>query len=405
MAPPTQATLRPTPLKIGKHEGKTRTAAVAASSNTFVSGLETAFAASWERVGTNVTATLLLTGLSFLLETSYAVGPPSHSFYFLSPHALAALPFLINDFRVLRRVSIEPGETGPQWVAKVIVLWLVHLVVVAGEAWLLTWAVNVALSLCMGGAATVFSIFFTGSSAAAAAPFRGSLLARLQEFFAAVLASAQPSPTGLYFLPIFAPSAIIHAHKNRDEPYNALQALAMHHWFDVPMVVAGYICRELLGVRLFCHFATILDADIVQGSMPFPSDAATLAAPPFNVVAVVNMCREWPGPQTAYERVGITQLRLPHQDTLAPKYAALMRGCAFIRQQLDLNPGKRVYVHCKGGIARASTMTLSHYIVNRKCTNAEAKIEEMKAMRPMVMRSVTKYGAIRRLMAERAGKY
>lgn len=111
------------------------------------------------------------------------------------------------------------------------------------------------------------------------------------------------------------------------------------------------------------------------------------------------MCREWPGPVAEYDRFGIVQLHLPHQDTLAPEYDALLRGCEFIREQRRTRPDKRVYVHCKGGIARASTMSLAHYVVNHGADPA-ARIEEMKAVRPMVMRGIVAYPALRRLAAE-----
>ena len=48
--------------------------------------------------------------------------------------------------------------------------------------------------------------------------------------------------------------------------------------------------------------------------------------------------------------------------------------------------GKRIYVHCKGGIARASTMSLAHYIINRGEDPHEA-VDKLKAKRSVVLRS------------------
>ena len=145
------------------------------------------------------------------------------------------------------------------------------------------------------------------------------------------------------------------------------------------------------------------DAVAAQGSLPFPSDVATLAAPPYNVGAVVNMCQEWPGPAEAYARHGIAQLRLPCVDTCAPPVDKLRAGAAFIAAQRAAHPGKRVYVHCKGGIARASTMSLAHCVVNRG-EDPHAAVERLKARRPIVLRAVAEYPAIVELAAEQREK-
>jgi protein-tyrosine phosphatase len=50
------------------------------------------------------------------------------------------------------------------------------------------------------------------------------------------------------------------------------------------------------------------------------------------------------------------------------------------------NPGKRVFVHCKGGIARASTMTLAHAILNRG-EDPHVAIKEMQRNRHVLWAS------------------
>ncbi|KAJ1456929.1 protein-tyrosine phosphatase-like protein [Pelagophyceae sp. CCMP2097] len=131
------------------------------------------------------------------------------------------------------------------------------------------------------------------------------------------------------------------------------------------------------------------------------ADAAILAAEPYNVCAVVNMCAEWPGPQKAYAKLGIVQCRLPFQDTSAPSAEALRRGAAFVRAQLEAQPGKRVFIHCKGGIARASAMSLAHYVLNRG-HDVDDAIEEIKRKRPIVMRDAAKYASVLELTRDAA---
>lgn len=57
----------------------------------------------------------------------------------------------------------------------------------------------------------------------------------------------------------------------------------------------------------------------------------------------------------------------------------------------------------KGGIARASTMTLSHYMRNEK-KRAVDVLTAMKAKRPIVMLGVLHYPAIVQLERERMKK-
>ena len=110
------------------------------------------------------------------------------------------------------------------------------------------------------------------------------------------------------------------------------------------------------------------------------------------------MCREWPGPRAAYEREGIVQCWLPTQDTTVPTVEALREGARFIAAQRAARPDRRVFVHCKGGIGRASTMTLAHYMLNR-AEEPAAAMARMKAARPIV-RDVRDYHSIVQLGAE-----
>lgn len=201
--------------------------------------------------------------------------------------------------------------------------------------------------------------------------------------------------TAYHALAVYAPLVVIAFKTDRDVPYRAATVALLRVLFDAPLVVCARLLRAV-GVRLFTPFASVVDDDVVQGTLPFAADVPVLAAPPYDVCAVVNLCAEWPGPTAAYAAAGITQLRLPHQDTTAPTEASLRAGAAFIRDQLAAHPGKRVYVHCKGGIARATSMSLAHYILNRNETAANA-VDKLKKRRHVVMRNAAKYAAVRAL--------
>ena len=131
--------------------------------------------------------------------------------------------------------------------------------------------------------------------------------------------------------------------------------------------------------------------------MPMPSDIAVLAAPPFNVGAVVNMCVEYAGPTAEYAKLGLPQCRLPTQDTCMPRAADLREGADFIAAQRAAHPEKRVLVHCKGGMGRAATMALAHYILNRGRDKDDA-LEMLKTQRSCVAKTIGTYPCIAELV-------
>jgi len=271
--------------------------------------------------------------------------------YMDAPQPAPLMPFWLLTTRI---IHTQKGESKLTYLLKIAVLNAVWQTITVGSSWAI---LKAALKL-------PFTPYHCIS------PFLVALTLQMQT-------ARHGAPYPFYFTPI------------------------IRYWFDVPLVVVGYILREAFGVRLFCPFASVIDDELVQGSMPFPSDVATMAAEPYNVGAVVNMCREWPGPKLQYAEHGIVQLHLPHQDTTSPTYDPLMAGCKFMKEFLadPKNRGKRIYVHCKGGIARASTMTLSHYLVNKRMDVDEA-LDLMVAKRHVVMRKVGKYPVILRILRE-----
>eukprot|EP00592_Proboscia_alata_P021174 CAMPEP_0194406726 /NCGR_PEP_ID=MMETSP0176-20130528/4830_1 /TAXON_ID=216777 /ORGANISM="Proboscia alata, Strain PI-D3" /LENGTH=342 /DNA_ID=CAMNT_0039206017 /DNA_START=46 /DNA_END=1071 /DNA_ORIENTATION=- len=208
--------------------------------------------------------------------------------------------------------------------------------------------------------------------------------------------------TAYHALAFYLPMYTISLHDRRYQ-YGPFGTFVVQTFFDMPLMIAGYVCREFFDVRLLAPFCNILDDTIVQGSLPFPSDIATLAAEPYNVGLIVNMCREYLGATVQMKKHNIVQCHLPHQDTTAPSYESLVRGCACIQQFKKDHPTKRVYIHCKGGIARASTMTLAHYVCNEDQDPLVA-VQTMNAKRPVVFTGVRDFPAILKLNDERLEK-
>eukprot|EP00548_Thalassiothrix_antarctica_P009938 CAMPEP_0194155944 /NCGR_PEP_ID=MMETSP0152-20130528/66547_1 /TAXON_ID=1049557 /ORGANISM="Thalassiothrix antarctica, Strain L6-D1" /LENGTH=200 /DNA_ID=CAMNT_0038863243 /DNA_START=7 /DNA_END=606 /DNA_ORIENTATION=- len=197
---------------------------------------------------------------------------------------------------------------------------------------------------------------------------------------------------GWHALSLYLPSYVISSH-DRSKQYGVFGSFILRHFFDIPLLWAAFVCREVFGLRMLSPFCNILDETIVQGSLPFPSDIKTLAEEPYNVGLIINMCDEYNGAVKEMTKYGIVQCRLPHQDTTAPSYESVMKGCKAIKEFRRKSKNKRVYIHCKGGIARASTMTLAHYIWNEN-KDPDAAIKEMKSKRHVVMVTVQTYPAI-----------
>lgn len=53
--------------------------------------------------------------------------------------------------------------------------------------------------------------------------------------------------------------------ESRNTYYGPVGFVAMRFLFDTPLIISGMLLREVVGLRLFTPFASILDDDIVQG--------------------------------------------------------------------------------------------------------------------------------------------
>ncbi len=112
-----------------------------------------------------------------------------------------------------------------------------------------------------------------------------------------------------------------------------------------------------------------VDDHILLGAMPLRSDVPRLAAE--GVTAVVNMCKEYPGPVDLYKKHGIEQLWLPTVDFNPPSLADVEKGVDFIQRTIDA--GGQVYIHCKAGRARSATVLLCFLVKHRHMTPDQAQ--------------------------------
>lgn len=113
-----------------------------------------------------------------------------------------------------------------------------------------------------------------------------------------------------------------------------------------------------------------IDDHILLGAMPMRSDVARLATE--GVTAVVNMCKEYPGPLDLYEKYGIEQLWLPTVDFNPPSLADVEKGVQFIHQKIA--SGGSIYIHCKAGRARSATVLLCYMVKYQDLSPSEGKL-------------------------------
>lgn len=143
-----------------------------------------------------------------------------------------------------------------------------------------------------------------------------------------------------------------------------------------PTLGWNYALARIFRFRRWWDF---VDPQLIVGARPFRRDALRLHS--IGVRAVLNTCEEYLGPVGEYERLGITQLRVPTTDFIHPTLADVQAGVTFIQQHIE--QGNVVYVHCKAGRARSATIALCWLVKHRGQTPAEAQ-QQLLAARPHI---------------------
>jgi atypical dual specificity phosphatase len=113
-------------------------------------------------------------------------------------------------------------------------------------------------------------------------------------------------------------------------------------WPTMPITVA----------RRIGEWTSVIDETVIMGGAPFGFASYPEQLYDENVRGVINMCEEYAGPQSAYDELQMTQLRLPTTDHFIPTVMDLERAVRFIHKNQLL--GNRVYVHCRAGHGRSA---------------------------------------------------
>jgi len=242
---------------------------------------------------------------------------------------------------------------------------------------------------------------------------------------------------GRYFvLLIYLPILGVVFYKQPHEKADPLFLLLESVFWDFPLICWMRLISALGGRALKPFYSQITDKMAV-GSMPLETDAKYLHNKQ-NIGLVVNMCREYAGPLSEYEQLGIRQIHLPTPDVCEPQYESVLKGVREIILFLDEkeknkipkkqedeggwemvgSKGKpdgttptddtsasqsnertientevikrnKVFIHCKAGRGRAATVALCYLI-------ATSEMQPKDAMRLIKQhRSVVEPGILR----------
>ncbi len=136
----------------------------------------------------------------------------------------------------------------------------------------------------------------------------------------------------------------------------------------IPTLLWNLFLGRLLKIR---RWWDELDGEpIILGALPFSRDVTHLLE--VGVTGVINMCIEYPGPKTTYEKYGVQQLWLPTVDFTPPRLEDIHRAIDFIDKHVA--SGGKVYVHCKAGRGRSATVVLCWLMHRRGLTPEQAAI-------------------------------
>jgi atypical dual specificity phosphatase len=167
--------------------------------------------------------------------------------------------------------------------------------------------------------------------------------------------------------------------------------------FLARLIFLPTLCWNLLLARLSPRrrWWDRIDEHVILGAMPFARHVPKLHAE--GVRAVINMCDEYGGPIAEYERLGITQLRIPTVDFNPPELSKVRDGVEFIRQQAAA--GNDVYVHCKAGRARSAAVVVCWLMAEKGLTPRQA-LESVQKKRPHVKRDLDRQAVVKEFAAQ-----
>jgi len=126
-----------------------------------------------------------------------------------------------------------------------------------------------------------------------------------------------------------------------------------------------------------------IDKYLILGALPWHSTIPLLYKE--GVRGVVNTCEEYEGPTSTYNQYSIKQLHIGITDFTSPTSQQIDQAIAFIEKYVDR--GESVYLHCKAGKGRSTTIAVC-YLMKAHNISAQQALKMIIQCRPQVSKYV-----------------
>ncbi len=133
-----------------------------------------------------------------------------------------------------------------------------------------------------------------------------------------------------------------------------------------------------------------VDDDVLLGGAPSRTELRRLRD--LGIRAIVNLCDEFKGHKRELRQYGMAQLRLPAVDHYPVPLDYILRGIDFLRDHIAR--GGRVYVHCKAGQGRSTTLAMCYLMLRYDLTPRQAYSRILR-VRPHITKRLYERAAVR----------
>lgn len=147
--------------------------------------------------------------------------------------------------------------------------------------------------------------------------------------------------------------------------------------------------------------AWVREGEVLACGFPRTEAAVALLARQ-GITLLVNLHERRRHPPERLAHYGMTEIHLPVPDFAAPTPETLDAGVAAI--QTAVAAGKRVAVHCGGGLGRTGTLAACYLLALDPNLGPEQAIAAVRAVRPGAVETAEQAAAVAAYAARRSGE-
>ncbi|KAI9260259.1 protein-tyrosine phosphatase-like protein [Sporodiniella umbellata] len=172
----------------------------------------------------------------------------------------------------------------------------------------------------------------------------------------------------------------MHLERNRresltDAAFKKVPSKGANIWTWTRFVVSLYynkLAVNIFGFLTGWHWYNRIDPYLILGALPTPSQIKSLKRHE-KVIAVVNMCQEFPGYEKVYKELKINQIRLETPDFCIPALETIEYGVQKMIEIQQKTEGASVYLHCKAGRGRSAAIAICYLLTRYQLNPAQAQ--------------------------------